>query len=263
VEQIHPEYGPAQFEVSVAAQEPVAAADTCLLVKFVIASVSARHGLRASFAPAVFTDNVGNGGHLHASFWHDGRNLLSGGDGRHGLTDTGESIVAGLLDELPALLAIGAPSPASYLRLQPSRWAGAYQIWGAENREAAVRFIAASPSEPNAANVELKCFDLSANPYMVTGAVLAIAVAAADRHTRLPDEVYGDPAVAGHPQASQAVRLPTRLGDALAALEASDELRKAAGEQLLTTFAASRRAEIELAHGQPDDAIIARARWLL
>jgi len=263
VEQIHPEYGPAQFEVSVAAQDPVAAADTCILVKFVIATVSARHGLRASFAPAVFTDNVGNGGHLHASFWHDGRNLFSGGTGRHGLTDTGESIVAGLLDALPALLAIGAPSPASYLRLQPSRWAGAYQIWGAENREAAVRFIAASQPEPNAANVELKCFDLSANPYMLTGAVLAVALAAADRHARLPDEVTGDPAAPGHPQADRAVRLPTSLGEALTALEASDELRKAAGEQLLTTFAASRRAEIELGHGQPDEIVVARARWLL
>ena len=262
VEQIHPEYGPAQFEVSVAAQDPVSAADTCVLVKFVIGAVSARHGLRASFAPAVFTDNVGNGGHLHASFWRDGRNLLSGGSGRHGLTETGESIVAGLLGALPALLAIGAPSPASYLRLQPSRWAGVYQIWGAENREAAVRFIAASPPEPGIANVELKCFDLSANPYLLTGAVLALALASADRHSRLPDEVSGDPAVPGHPLAGRAARLPTSLADAVTALEANDDLRKAAGEQLISTFAASRRAEIELAAGQPGEVVIARSRWL-
>ena len=30
----------------------------------------------------------------------------------------------------------------------------------------------------------------------------------------------------------------------------------------LTTFAASRRAEIRLAEGQPDEAVIASARWL-
>jgi glutamine synthetase len=262
VEQIHPEYGPAQFEVSVAPQDPVSAADTCVLVKFVIDAVTVRHGLRASFAPAVFTDNVGNGGHLHASFARDGRSLLSGGDGRHGLTESGESIVAGLLDALPALLAIGAPSPASYLRLVPSRWAGAFQIWGAENREAAVRLIAASPFDPGTANVELKCFDLSANPYLLTGAVLAVAIASADRHSRLPDEVSGDPAAAGHPLAGRAPRLPRSLADAVSALEASDDLREAAGDQLISTFAASRRAEIELAAGQPDDVVIARARWL-
>jgi glutamine synthetase len=262
VEQIHPEYGPAQFEVSVAAQDPVSAADTCVLVKFVIAAVSARHGLRASFAPAVFTDNVGNGGHLHASFARNGHSLLSGGSGRHGLTETGESIVAGLLDALPALLAVGAPSPASYLRLQPSRWAGAYQVWGHENREAAVRFIAASPLDPGTANVELKCFDLSANPYLLTGAVMAVALASADRQTRLPDEVSGDPAAPGHPLAGRAVRLPASLAEAVSSLESSDDLREAAGDQLISTFAASRRAEIELAAGQPDEVVMARARWL-
>jgi glutamine synthetase len=224
--------------------------------------VTARHGLRASFAPAVFADNVGNGGHLHASFTRDGHSLLSGGRGRHGLTETGESIVAGLLDALPALLAIGAPSPASYLRLRPSRWAGIYQIWGAENREAAVRFIAATPLDPGAANVELKCFDLSANPYLLTGAVLAVAIASADLHARLPDEVSGDPSVPGHPLAGRAPRLPGSLPEAVSALEASDDLRKAAGDQLISTFAASRRAEIELAAGQPDEVVIARARWL-
>ena len=262
VEQIHPEYGPAQFEVSVAAQDPVSAADTCVLVKFVIGAVTARHGLRASFAPAVFADNVGNGGHLHASFTRDGRSLLSGGSGRHGLTESGESIVAGLLDALPALLAIGAPSPASYLRLRPSRWAGVYQIWGAENREAAVRFIEASSLDPGIANVELKCFDLSANPYLLTGAVLAIAIASADRHARLPDEVSGDPAVPGHPLAGRAPRLPGSLAEAVSALETSDDLRKAAGDQLISTFAASRRAEIELAAGLPDEVVMARSRWL-
>jgi glutamine synthetase len=228
-----------------------------VLVKFVIAAVSARHGLRASFAPAVFTDNVGNGGHVHASFWRDGRNLLSGGSGRHGLTPEGESMTAALLEGLPALLAIGAPSPASYLRLQPSRWAGAFQVWGPENREAALRFIPGG--DPAAANVELKCFDLSANPYLLAGAVLAVALAGAARPVQLPAEVTGDPAAPGQPLAE---RLPGSLDESVKALESSGELRTAMGEELLTTFAASRRAEIAMADGQSAEVVIARARWL-
>ena len=255
VEQIHPEFGPAQFEVSVAAQDPVSAADTNVLVKLIISAVSARHGMRATFAPAVLTNNVGNGGHLHASFWQDGGNLLAGGSGRYGLTERGESIMAGLLEALPALLAIGAPTPGSYLRLQPSRWAGAYQVWGKENREAALRLIEGGPSTPGAANVELKCFDSSAT--------LAVARSAADRPARLPDVVHGDPGTPGHPQADLAVRLPGSLGEALKALEASDDLRAAAGDQLISSFAASRRAEIELANGKSDEEIVAQARWLL
>ncbi len=261
VEQIHPEYGPGQFEVSVAAQDPVSAADTNVLVKLIIAAVSARHGLRASFAPAVLAGNVGNGGHLHASFWADGENLLAGGPGRHGLTPRGESMLAALLDRMPALLAIGSPMPASYLRLVPSHWAGVYQVWGTENREAAVRFIEASPWDPGTANVELKSFDGGANPYLLAGAVLAVALAGADRQARLPDEVSGDPAAPGHPLAGQLARLPGTLAEAVKALEASDELRAATGDELMTSFLASRRAEIELAWGKSDEEIIAATRW--
>ena len=60
-----------------------------------------------------------------------------------------------------------------------------------------------------------------------------------------------------------AVRLPGSLGEALKALEASDDLRAAAGDQLISSFAASRRAEIELANGKSDEQIVAQARWLL
>ncbi len=263
VEQIHPEYGPAQFEVSVAAEDPVSAADTCVLAKLVISAVSARHGLRASFSPAVLTDNVGNGGHLHVSFWQDGGNLLAGGAGRHGLTSQGESILAALLASLPALLAIGAPTPASYLRLQPSRWAGAYQVWGLENREAALRLIAPPGTSTSNANVEIKCFDLSANPYLVTGAVMALALAGAGHPASLPAEVSGDPAAPGHPLADSAVRLPASLADTVEALERSEELRDALGAELLGSYTAARRAAITLAAGQHDEQVIADARWLI
>ncbi len=263
VEQIHPEYGPAQFEVSVAASDPVSAADTSVLVKLVISAVSARHGVRASFSPAVLTGNVGNGGHLHASFFQDGVSLLAGGDRRYGLTRAGEWILAALLESLPGLLAIGAPTPASYLRLQPSRWAGAYQIWGRENREAAMRLIAPPGAGRRRANVELKCFDLSANPYLLTGAVMAVALAGGERPASLPPEVSGDPAAPGHPQAESAVRLPASLTDALRALEDSEELRTALGDELLSSYAAARRAAITLAAGQTDEQVIADARWLI
>jgi len=263
VEQIHPEYGPGQFEVSVAAEDPVSAADTSVLVKLIIAAVSARHGLRASFAPAVLTDNVGNGGHLHASFWRDGANLLAGGSGPHGMTPAGESILATLLDSLPALLAIGAPTPGSYLRLQPSRWAGAYQIWGIENREAAMRFIAAGLSDGARANVELKCFDLSANPYLLVGAIMAVAAVGVDRAASLPAGVSGDPAAPGHPQAGSVVRLPTSLTKAVKALQMNAELRAAMGAELFRSFVAARLAGVKLASGRSDEQVAADSRWLI
>ena len=147
VQQFHPEYAAGQLEVSVAASDPVGAADDSVLVRQTIRAVSARHGLQASFAPSVTARTVGNGGHVHLSVWRDGQNLLAGGPGRFGLSADGEAFAGGILAELPALTAVGAPSVASYLRLVPSHWAGVFQCWGLENREAALRLVTGSAGE--------------------------------------------------------------------------------------------------------------------
>lgn len=149
VVQIHPEYAAGQLELSVAPEDPVGAADTMVLVRETIRAVSFRHGLAASFSPKVVAEGVGNGGHVHLSLWRENAakgtegtgNAMAGGDGPYGMTGAGEAFVAGILDRLPALLAVGAPSVASYLRLIPSHWAGAFACWGLENREAALRFV--------------------------------------------------------------------------------------------------------------------------
>lgn len=51
VDQIHPEYAPGQFEISVGALDPVAAADRSVLVRQTIRALARRHGLRVSFSP--------------------------------------------------------------------------------------------------------------------------------------------------------------------------------------------------------------------
>jgi glutamine synthetase len=55
-----------------------------------------------------------------------------------------------VLERLPALTAISAPSVASHLRLVPQRWAAPYQCWGLENREAALRLVTGSAGERTA-----------------------------------------------------------------------------------------------------------------
>ena len=261
VEQLHPEYAPGQMELSVAAAEPVAAADRLVLVKQTIRAVSQAYGLRPSFAPVVVAGLVGNGGHLHLSAWSRGRNLFAGGDGPYGLTSHGESALAGLLEHLPALCAVGSPSVASYLRLVPQRWAGAFHCWGLENREAGLRLVTGTRgSEPSAANAEVKCFDLSANPYLVVGAVTAVVCAAFDQGARLPPEVTVDPA--SLPSGEQPARLPQSLGQAVDALERDGVLREAMGDVLFEAFVAVRRAEIERFADQSDEDVVAATRWI-
>jgi glutamine synthetase len=262
--QIHPEYEPGQLEISLPVSDPVAAADLNVFARQMIRIVSRRYGWQASFAPVVVADHVGNGGHVHFSPWQSGRNLLADGPGPHGMTELGESFLAGVLQHLPALMAIGAPSVPSYWRLQPSRWAGAYACWGRENREAAVRFVTGmTGSRQTAANCEVKCFDQSANPYLVTGALIAAGIDGVDRQLTLPREIDRDPATISAQELGQlgVERLPTSLERSLSALEQSQLIRGAMGDMLFDAVLAVRRAELE-AFGQADaETVLDAHRW--
>jgi glutamine synthetase len=241
----------------VAAQDPLGAADTFVLVRETIRAVSQNHGLRASFSPKVLAGGVGNGAHVHLSLWREGTNLMAGGEGRYGLTPVGEAFAAGVLSRLPALLAVGAPSVASYLRLVPSHWAGAFVCWGLENREAALRFVTGSPgNRAHAANLEVKCFDAAANPYLVVAALLAAGRTGLVSGGTLPEPVDVDPV-----SLSGVEPLPSSLEAAVAAFEADSALREALGEGLIDTVAVVRRGEIALFDGASPEEIAARTRW--
>jgi glutamine synthetase len=264
LDQFHPEYARGQLEVSVPPADPVGAADTTVLVRQTIRGVAATHGMRASFSPVVIAGDVGNGGHVHFSLWRDGVNLFAGGQGPYGMTDTGEAFVAGVLAELPALVAVGSPSVPSYLRLIPSHWAGAFQCWGRENREAAIRFVTGMVgARETAANTEVKCFDQSANPYLAAGALIAAGLAGMERDLRLPDEVTVDPGALSDAELARTgvQRLPQSLDEALSNLEKSDVLRDAMGPMLFGPFTAVRRAEAEAFAGLDPGEIVAAHRW--
>ncbi len=257
--QLHPEYAPAQFELSVAPADPVAAADRSLLVRHTIRAVTGRSEMRCSFAPAMMVGGVGNGCHLHTSLWRDGRTLMSGGPGPYGLSEEAQAFVAGVLDGLPALLTIGAPSAASYLRLIPQRWAAPYRCWGRENREAAVR-LAASGEQ---ANAEVKCLDAAANPYLLVGAVLALGLDGIERRLELPPEVTVDPATLSDEElaAAGAPRLPSSLAEALEQFRRCDPLAEALGPALFETIVAVRQTEVERFAGASEEEIVAATRF--
>ncbi len=264
VQQVHPEYAAGQFEVSIAANDPVGAADDQVLTRQTLRAVGINHGLRTSFSPSVVAGQVGNGGHLHLSVWQGERNMFAGGTGPHGITGVGEAFAGGILRELPALLVIGCPSVASYLRLVPQHWAGVYQAWGLENREAALRLVTGPTGFETAhANLEVKCFDLSANPYLLVGAVLAAGLAGVRDGLRLPPEVTVDPAGLS-PEAlvaAKVARLPQSLPEALDHYESSAVLAEALGDALFETIAAVRRAEVALFARSTPDEVAAATRW--
>jgi glutamine synthetase len=265
VDQIHPEYSTGQYEVSVGALDPVGAADRSVLVRQTIRAVAGRHGLRVSFSPAVLSSGVGNGGHVHLSAWQDGANLHAGGPGRYGMTSHAESFVAGVVETLPALAAVATPSPASYLRLQPSHWAGVYACWGHETRESAVRLVTGMIGhQDRSANLEMKNADLSANPYLLLIGMIAAGQDGVARRAVLGPEITGDPARFDHAElAARGIRrLPTSLTAAVEAWEASAVLKDAYGEALSGAISAVRRGEVERTAGFTRDQVAEAYRWV-
>lgn len=264
VEQLHPEYAAGQFELSVSPLDLVGAADRAVLSRQTIRGVAQQHGLRVSFSPKVEADGLGNGCHLHIGVRRQGRNLFAGGDGPHGITDDGASFLAGVLHELPALVAVGAPTPISYARLVPSHWAGAYACWGRETRESAIRFVTGTKgTEERAANFEVKAFDAAANPYLVAGVTAAAGVAGLARGAKLPPEITGDPATWSEAErdARGVRRLPASLAEATSHLECSAVLLEALGKPLADKLLTVRRAEVAYAAQQSEEAVVYAARW--
>jgi len=259
VQQLHPEYAPAQFELSVGPADPVSAADRLMLVRHTIRAVTQRAGMRCSFAPAMVVGGVGSGCHLHTSLWREGRNLMTDGPGPYGLSDEAQAFVAGVLAELPALLAVGAPSVASYLRLIPQRWSAPYRCWGRENREAGVRLVVAGTG----ANAEIKCVDACANPYLLVGAVLALGLAGMRRGMRLPPEVTVDPATLSEEElaALGASRLPHSLAQALEHFRRCEVLAEAMGPSLFETIIAVRETELTHFAGASEEEIVSATRF--
>lgn len=264
VRQLHPEYALGQFEVSITATDPLTAADHNVLARQTIRAIGEHYGLRTTFSPCAVVGGVGNGMHAHFSLWHGDRNEAAGGNGPHGMTSTAASFLAGVLADLPAMLAVTAPSVASYYRLQPLHWSAPFRCWGAENREAAVRTISGPTGQRKAsANAELKTIDASASPYLAIAAILAAGLDGLDRGLALPVEVSVDPGTLSDSDLAERGidRLPVDLPSAIDRFEQSDVMIEWLGRELHETLVAVRRAEIALFADASDDEIISATRW--
>jgi len=247
IEQFHPEYGANQFEISLAPQEPVTAADQLTLLRIIVGRVARRYGMRASLSPVPFAGSVGSGAHQHFSLTRGDTPLFSGGEGPGAMTAEGESAAAGVLAGLPDAQGVLCGSILSGLRMQPGFWSGAHTCWGTENREAAVRFLPAGPANPHGANVEVKVIDPSANPYLASAAILGLAFDGIDRALSLPEQVTVDPASLSETHRSEAGigLLTTNQSEAIDTLDRSSLLRGVLGDDVVNAVVAVRRYEQE------------------
>jgi len=246
LEQYYTELGHGQQEISIRHRPALQAADEQLLVRETIRGVAARHGLVASLAPKPWPDNAGNGAHVHFSLWEGKRNSFYDGSAPDLLSGEARSFIAGLLEHLPGLCGLTAPSFNSYHRIVPQHWAGAFMCWGHDNREAPVRVASVFGGlEEASTNAELKACDASCNPYLALGGLIAAGLDGLENGLEPPEPVEVDPAtIAEDERAARGItELPATQAEALDALAADPVLTAALGSVLAESYLAVRRSE--------------------
>ena len=203
-------------------------------------------------------DGIGSGAHLHFSLWsEDGKtNLLHNPESEQEISELGKSFVAGLLEHMPAVIALTCPSYVSYQRLKPHSWAGSTISWGYDNRECAIRV--ASPfkgREAESINLELKTSDGTSNPYLALAAVIFAGLVGIKRNLQPPTPAHRDPVFLTEEEAAacQIRPLPQTQLEALLALENDAVISQGLGELLLGCILATRRAESARASKEGDE----------
>lgn len=260
-----PEYAPRQYEVTVAPKAGMRAADEAVIVREMARAVAFHLGHRAIFAPAADPNGVGNGTHIHFSLRDiAGLPVMHDPARPYGLSEVAEPFVAGILQHLPALAALTAPSIASYFRLRPNRWAPVWADLGERDRGAALRVCAVSGVALEDAacqfNVEFRVSDATASPYMALGAIVHAGLDGMRKGMALKAPVPMDmPQMTDEERRALGVAmLPRSLEQALDVLKASDMACGWLGPELLGAYIRLKRSEIQAVEGQGEDAICSR-----
>jgi glutamine synthetase len=194
---------------------PLEAADAVVFTRETIVNIAAKYGMRATFAPRVYTDTCeydvssarsllntlitgGTGAHTHISVHATAQPPANPPPANPNtnmdttMTPLERSFLQSLLENLPSSTAFTLPTAASYDRVQDGIWSGGtYACWGEENREAAVRLTGA----PGSHHFELRTIDGTANPHIVLATLLGLGLVGVQKGLELKIEAVNEPAV--------------------------------------------------------------------
>ena len=234
------EYGARQYEVTAGPAVGLRAADEAVMVRELARAVAAEAGHRAILAPMLHPDGVGNGTHIHWSLLDRSGLPASHDPARpHGLSEAAEHMVAGMLHHMAALVAVTAPSVASYYRLRPGRWAPTSVDLGEQDRGSAIRicptYATAADSVARQFNMEFRVADASASPYLALGALVQAGLDGLRHRRRLSDAAPSP--------------LPASFADALASFAASAAAAAWFGPLFHDVYVRFKRAELRVLDG--------------
>ncbi len=237
---VNHEFMNSQYEINQHHADALSAADNAFRLKSFVKDVAALNGLVATFMGKPFNDQGGSGTHVHLSLEAAGVNAFDAPDSPDGVSDELRWFVGGVLAHAPALMALLNPTINSFRRLMPDSLAPTHANWGHDNRSTFVRI----PRERGrATRLEVRVGDGAANPYLAVAALLQAGAHGLRERIEPPAPLSGDAYTADADVIGGT--LPRSLEEALDALDGDAHLRGALGEEIVATFLAMKRFEVE------------------
>ena len=210
-----------QCEIDLRHLDLVRMADVCMMYKYIVKNVAARHGKVATFMPKPLYGDNGSGMHTHFSLWKNGKPLFAG---RHyaGLSKIGLYAIGGILKHGPALVALTNPTTNSFKRLVPGYEAPVNFAYSSRNRWTAIR-IPVYSDDPRTRRLEIRFPDPSCNPYLAFAAILMAALDGIKHKIEPGDPVDRDIVDLSPEELNALPGAPRDLDAALSALEADHD----------------------------------------
>ncbi len=257
------EDAPGQLELNFMFDDALRTADRLTTYRQICAQVARENNLIACFMTKPFVGVSASGCHHNISLWRGGDDQMNdlhqsppaGMDGVFTYTKGGENLfmpdpaiderkpgpiglncIAGVMEHIMALTAIGSSTVNSYRRLWDTGfWAPVFADWGYQNRTCGLRISAPG-------RFEYRSVDSMVNPYLLAAGVLK---AFDDGISRDLDP--GEPEERNIYQAMEAgkevTRLPMTLGEALDALAADEVIKSAMPEEMYKVYEHYKRDE--------------------
>lgn len=244
------EDGVGQFEIDFAFSDALTTADRFVFFRRMADAIARKHGAFATFMPKPFGHYAGSGAHFNISIADakTGKNLcVPDVPDRRGcdISEISYNFIGGMMDHLPALSAVVAPTVNSYKRLimkgsnSGFTWAPVFQCYGDNNRTNTVRV----PS--GGGRVELRLVDPMCNPYLSAALTIAAGLEGI-REGKDPGDPHFENMYEKTPAelSEMGVRtLPRTLEEALDAFEADPLSRKIFGDKMHDAWLEFKRDE--------------------
>ena len=255
IEGWHTESGPGVYEAALEYGEIREMADRAALFKLTVKNISSKFGITPCFMAKPRQGLPGNSGHMHVSLVDkSGKNLFARdspdpnppyADVEH-LSDLGRHFLAGLLEGLPDVMPIVAPTINSYKRLVENFWAPVTVSWGLEHRAASIRLIAPPTCPPKGTRFEVRVPGADTNGYLVLAAILALGWRGVEKKLELPIAPLARGQDVGGAD-DKGERLAKNLKEATARFVRKESIaREVFGDEFVEHFAGTREHEIRL-----------------